>query len=144
LSRPGIYQPLRFWPDASDQDNILRSNWYGWLGSAHTGHCAIWLEIDRERSRERFIGPTTLIQTKREQNICGIFFVGVEACHPGPIAIDAIVSALFIDRHDPSLFRRSDRAPDDLPEEMAAFSETLPVPPPPGLGDRLGRALIEH
>jgi hypothetical protein len=99
----GCISLFDFGPDAYDQDEFLRSNWYGWLGSEHKGRCAIWLEIDRELSRDRLIGPMTLIQTKREKEIRGIFFCGVEACHQGPIALDAIVGAVLIDRYDPSL-----------------------------------------
>jgi hypothetical protein len=92
----GCISLFDFGPDALDQNEEDLLNWYGWLGSEHKGRCAIWLEIDRGLARDHLIGPTSLIQIKRDQKIVGIFFYGVEAGHRGPIAIDAVVGALFM------------------------------------------------
>jgi hypothetical protein len=122
-----------FGREALDQDDFMRSNWFSWLGSEHTGRCAIWLEIDRERSAEWLIGPIALREIVRKEQLRGRFFVGVEACHKGPIATSAIVGALILDRHDCSQFRRYAGEVAGLLHAAVSFSDSLPPPPPESL-----------
>jgi hypothetical protein len=119
-----------FGREALDQDDFMFSNWFSWLGPEHTGRCAIWLEIDRERSAGQSIGPTTLREIVRRQQLRGRFFVGVEGCHKGPIPTRDIIGALILDRYDCSLFRRYVGKVDNVLDEMAFFPESLPPAPP--------------
>jgi hypothetical protein len=119
-----------FGPEALDQDDFMRSNWFPWLGSEHSGRCAIWLEIDRGQSADRLIDPTTLLEIVRTEKIRGRFFVGVEACHKGPIATSAIVGALILDCHDHSSVCRYDGEVAGLLHAVASFLDSLPPPPP--------------
>ena len=119
-----------FGREALNQDDFMRSNWFSWLGAEHTGRCAIWLEIDRERSVDRLISPTALLEIVRKEQIGGRFFVGVEACHKGPIAANAIVGALVLDCHDCSQFQRYAGTMAYLLHAAVSFSDSLPPLPP--------------
>src|SRR5216683_894636 len=119
-----------FGPDALDQDDLMFTNWYSWLGSENDGRSAIWLEIDRKQSADKLMSQKTLLDFVRTEPVKGRFFVGVEACHEGPIAASAMVGALIIDGHDCSLFRRHAGGLPGLSEAVASFVESLPPPPP--------------
>jgi hypothetical protein len=125
----GCVSLFDFGRDASDQDDLEFSNWAAWLGSEHTGRCAIWLEIQREQSADRLFGPTALLEIRRREQLNQLFFIGVEACHKGPIATSAIAGALILDRDDRSSFRRYDGEVAGLMQAVATFLQSLPPPP---------------
>jgi hypothetical protein len=126
----GAVSLFDFGPDARDQDDLMRINWYSWLGPENDGRCAIWLEIDRKRSADRVMSPKALLEIVRNEQLRGRFFVGVEACHKGPIATSAIVGAIIVDSYNCSLFRRHAGGVPGLSEMVASFLESLPPPPP--------------
>jgi len=40
----GCVSLFDFGQESDDQVDLMRSNWFPWLGREHDGRCAIWLE----------------------------------------------------------------------------------------------------
>jgi hypothetical protein len=127
-----------FGPAASDQSEFELSNWVGWFGFQQNARCSIWLEIDRERSAARLMNPAAVLSAWRSaldrEKFAGRFFVGVEACHDGPIASELIVSGLVIARENLGHFETLDGPIDGWPTAVEAFESRLP-PHVRGLAD---------
>jgi hypothetical protein len=119
-----------FCQEALEQDDFMLANWFPWLGTEHTGRCAIWLEIDRDQVANNLINPIAVVEIVRTKKIGGRFFKGVEACHRGPITTSTIVGALILDCQDCSVFRQHVGAIDDILRDVASFLNSLPPPRP--------------
>jgi hypothetical protein len=132
-----------FGPAASDQSEFEFANWVGWFGSEQNAPYSIWLEIDRQRSTDRLMNPAAVRDACRaapDKTTLGKLFIGVEACHRGPIALAMIIGGLVIDRYDPGFFNRLDSRTEDWPDAVVAFADRLPIRPPT-LGDLLDEAV---
>lgn len=73
--------------------------------------------------------PRIVLETVRREKFRGRFFSGVEACHKGPILSSQVLGALFIDKHDPSVFEWCNQDLDLLRDALVSFCETLPISP---------------
>jgi hypothetical protein len=117
-----------FGPSAAVVERQL-NNWYGWFGQQQNCRVSAWLEIDRDAVRLalrdagqiRVLGRTTPGR---------LYIPGVEACHVGPVPMEALRSVLLIDRHDLERFMRVPLQLDAFRATLARFEASLPPPPP--------------
>jgi hypothetical protein len=136
----GCVSLFDFGAKALDQSDFEFSNWSGWLGNQHTGRCAVWLRIDRERTSPDLIDPQAVLDiSRREKCHTTRFFVGVEACHKGDIPAEQVLGAILVDCKNNSFFRWCEGIPETLLGVAESFAEALP-PAHEGIAERLERA----
>lgn len=112
----------------------------GWLGHQQGSRVAVWLEVDRQAAADNVLDAGAMHSIWNEQ--CGKKLIpGFEAGHEGPIPLQNLKGALFVDHHDHSLFAYRECINEELTGELEAFEQSLPAPPPPtSLGRRDSRA----
>lgn len=118
-----------FGPGSRDQNDFEFSNWYGWFGNEHIGRVVVWLRINRKVVATKLMEPPAVLEATKSRPGGPKFFVGVEACHRGPIAWSALSGALLIDGHDCHRFRWHSQMDKSLISAIEHFEKILPDPP---------------
>lgn len=126
--RIGCVALFDFGPSSSDQDDFEFSNWVGWFGAQMEGRTAIWLRIERGEVARNLLEPPAIALAAKPSNGGGLFFVGVEAGHRGPVPANAVTGGFVIDQHDRTRFEVH-AGLIGLPDAVAAFEKSLPPPP---------------
>lgn len=106
-----------------DQTEFESSNWYGWLGHAHSSQVVVWLKVDRSVVSSKLLDPLEML-TRAETMKSYKFFFGVETCHIGPISTLALCGALLIDGKNIDRFSKISGL-SDLPDALAQFEDRL-------------------
>jgi hypothetical protein len=118
-----------FGPGSRDQNDPEFSNWYGWFGNQHLGRVVFWLQIDRNMVTRNLMESPAVLEASRSRPGGPRFFVGVEACHSGPVARSALTGALLIDQHDLNRFHWHKQMDASLISSAEVFESSLPAPP---------------
>ena len=94
----GCVSMFEFGPGSRDQSEFEASNWAGWFGNQLEGLSVIWIEIDRSQVAGQLTPPNRVSELWNLGDVSQRFFTGVEACHAGPVPLDAAKGALFVDK----------------------------------------------
>ena len=114
-----------FGPTASNIQEQYR-NWSGWFGHQQNSRIAIWLKIDRVATNNSLLDAGAARERWGMTEHKGGFIPGVEACHDGPIPLDAVSSALLVARDNKEVFQQC--CLQEISQQIKNFKRRLPPP----------------
>lgn len=99
-------------------------NWSGWFGHEQNSRIAIWLEIDRVATNNSLLDAGAASERWKMTQHKGGFIPGVEACHDGAISLDAVLTALLVDRDNKEVFQQFKLQ--EISQQIENFGRSLP------------------
>ena len=125
-----------FGPTAHCSD-VQYGNLYGWFGHQQNSRVAIWLEIDRTATKNSLLEARAARNQWNKTSCDKTFIPGVEACHHGPIPLDAVLSALLVASHDLEVFKHCKLQ--GISQQIKNFTLSLPPSSKDGIVEILSR-----